>query len=390
LKTSTFPYRLLWVCVAALGAHELTAQNVNLLAAPNGGIQPQAAVDAKGIVHLIYYQGDPKGGDIFYVRREPGQKSFSKPLPVNSQPHTATAMGTIRGAQLALGKNGRVHVAWDGLGAGVTSNSKSKTSCPLYYTRLNDAGIAFESERDVITYAYGLDGGSSVAADPLGNVYVTWHAPKSGNTNGEAGRAVFITRSSDEGKTFGRETLAIDDPVGACACCGMRALASESGAVSILYRAAGQNINRDETLLVSPLPKAPFEIVASYPWKGTTCPMSSASLFEAKGRMLGAWETAGQVYYAKLDPGTRSISGAVAAPGGPAGRKYPVAVSNDKNETMLVWTEGTSWAKGGSVAFQLFNNSDKPITEKGRAEDLKPWSLPTAFVEPDGNFTIVY
>jgi hypothetical protein len=33
---------------------------------------------------------------------------------VNSQPESAIAAGTIRGAQLAIGKAGRVHVAWNG------------------------------------------------------------------------------------------------------------------------------------------------------------------------------------------------------------------------------------------------------------------------------------
>src|SRR5258705_307297 len=136
------------------------------------------------------------------------------------------ALGTIRGAQLAVGKNGRVHVAWDGMGEGVsTLPGNRKDQSPLFYTRLNDAGTAFEPERNVITYAYGLDGGSSVAADPQGDVYVTWHAPQPGNTNGEAGRAVFMARSTDEGKTFQRETPAISKPTGACSCCGMRAFA---------------------------------------------------------------------------------------------------------------------------------------------------------------------
>ena len=191
---------------------------VRLMAAPDGGIQPQAAVDAKGVVHLIYFRGEARAGEIFYVRREPGRENFSKPIPVNSQPRTAMAMGTIRGAQLAIGKNGRVHVVWDGMGEGTTASDARHSDNasghshpahdaagdkkPLFYTRLNDAGSAFEPERNVITYAWGLDGGSSVAADPEGNVYVAWHAPKPHNVEGEAGRAVFVARSIDEGKTF--------------------------------------------------------------------------------------------------------------------------------------------------------------------------------------------
>ena len=39
---------------------------------------------------------------------------FSTPLRVNSRPGSVIATGTIRGAHLAVGKNGRAHVAWMG------------------------------------------------------------------------------------------------------------------------------------------------------------------------------------------------------------------------------------------------------------------------------------
>src|ERR1043166_7808540 len=119
---------------------------VTLLRTPDHGIQPQAAVDCQGVVHLIYYKGEAGGGDIFYVRQEPGQTTFSKPLPVNSHSGSAIAAGTIRGAQLAIGKNGRVHVAWNGgKGAGTVMIDGVKVT-PLLYTRLNDAGAGFEPE----------------------------------------------------------------------------------------------------------------------------------------------------------------------------------------------------------------------------------------------------
>src|SRR5207248_10265420 len=73
---------------------------VTLLRVPNGGIQPQAAVDARGTLHLIYFKGKAGAGDLFYVGRRAGEKRFSDPVRVNSRPGSAIATGTIRGGQL--------------------------------------------------------------------------------------------------------------------------------------------------------------------------------------------------------------------------------------------------------------------------------------------------
>ena len=365
------------------------APSVSLIRTPDGGIQPQAALDEQGTVHLIYYKGEAGGGDVFYVKRAATAGEFSKPIRVNRQPGSAIAAGTIRGAQLALGKNGRVHVVWNG-GKGATKvNLGGQDVTPLLYTRWNDAGTAFEPERNIITYAGGLDGGSSVAADGQGNVYVAWHGSAPDNQDKEAGRAVFVSRSTDEGKTFSREKAAAPTKTGACGCCGMRAFADSQGAVYILYRAATDMMGRGETLLVSRKPGADFEVAYSHPWKAMTCPMSSASLTESESGVLGAWETGDNVFFASVDPKTMQVTRPTSPMAG-LKRKHPVAVANAKGETLLVWTEGTGWAKGGSVAWQLFDPSGTAAGEKGRAPGVAVWSLPTAFANADGNFVIVY
>jgi hypothetical protein len=49
-------------------------------------------------------------------------------------------------------------------------------------------------------------------------------------------------------------------------------------------RAAANNVNRDEILLVSRRPGAEFEIANAHSWKATVCPMSSAALTESTTR----------------------------------------------------------------------------------------------------------
>src|SRR6185503_15941898 len=152
------------------------------------------------VTHLIYFQGNPASGDICYVRKAPGEDAFSKPIRVNSQPGSAIAIGSIRGAQLALGRGGRVHVAWMGSQNAQPAMISGARTTPMLYTRLDASGQAFEPERNILTWAAGLDGGGSVAADPKGNVYVAWHASPPDNKRGEAGRAVFVAVSRDDGK----------------------------------------------------------------------------------------------------------------------------------------------------------------------------------------------
>lgn len=229
------------------------AGEVTLIPVPNGGVQPQAVADARGTLHLIYFKGENAGaGNLFYVRREAGADRFSAPIQVNSRPGSACAVGSVRGGQIALGKGGRPHVVWNGVGT--------------EYAHLNDAGTAFEEQRNLMRQTEHPDGGCTVAADDEGNVYVVWHGHRKGET-GEDKRKVWVARSTDEGKTFAPEAPAWKEPTGVCACCSTRAFADHKGVVYLLYRSATAQVNRDTYLLTSTDRGKTFRQALVHRWK---------------------------------------------------------------------------------------------------------------------------
>jgi len=354
---------------------------VSLMRTPDGGIQPQAVVDAGGILHLIYYKGDPEHGDIFYVTKNlKGKSDFSVPIRVNSQPGSAIAVGTIRGAQIAIGKNSQVFVVWNG-----SDNApKGPGGSPMLFSRLNNSGTAFTPQRNLITWAGGIDGGSSVAADKQGHVYVTWHASMPGVDEAHGG--VYLARSVNNGVTFGREEKVSPVASGQCGCCSMRAFANNSGGVAILYRSAGDNKHRDTMLLFSRNRGKTFQSSMLQNWDADTCPMSAFSFAQGDGPVVGAWETKGQVYCMPLTNGRQTP----AAPAGGGSRKYPAVCTNKSGQTLLVWVEGAGWQRGGSLAWQAFDTKGAAAGEPGRTEGVPVWSLVTAIARPDGSFMIVY
>jgi hypothetical protein len=361
---------------------------VDLLKTPDGGIQPQAAVDVDGTIHLVYFKGDPSGGDLFYTRLEPGRQAFGPPIRINSQPRSAIAVGTIRGGQLALGRDGRVHVAWNGSGEARPLNPFG--SNPMLYTRSEKDGRTFEPQRNLMQRTSALDGGGTIAADRAGNIYVAWHGRTEDAGPGEAGRRMWVARSRDDGATFEPEEPALDKETGACGCCGTRALADRRGGLYVLYRAATGGTGRDMYLLTSHDHGAHFEGRSVHPWKVEACPMSSASLAEGSSDVLAAWETMQEIYFARIDPESTRVSQPIKPPGG-VGRKHPAVAGNARGETILVWAEGTGWQKGGALAWRLFDKEGRPTEIQGRVErGIATWGLPTVVARPDGSFLIIH
>ncbi len=355
---------------------------------PNAGIQPQVVVDAQGAVHLLYFKGTPGNGNLYYAKRAPGKADFSEPMQVNSQPGSAVATGTIRGGHIALGKNGRVHVAWNGSMKAEPKNPIS--GMPMMYARLADDGKSFEPQRNLMTQSAILDGGGSLAGDSLGNVYVAWHALGKELVKGEQNRKVWVAVSRDDGKSFAVEHPAWSTDTGACGCCGMRGFSDLKGNAYFLYRAASEKINRGMYVLKSDDLGKSFNGRQLDNWKIATCPMSSEAFAQGPSGVYAAWDNEGEMFFARVDAPATKEPGVIRVPGTAGNRKHPAMAFNKNGEMIIVWAEGTGWMRGGALAWQVYDKNMQPIEAGRRAGAIPVWGVPAVIAEPSGRFAMLH
>lgn len=364
---------------------------VSFVRVPNGGIQPQVVCDKHGTLHLIYFEGEPRGGDAYYVSRGTGEETFSEPIRVNSRTNCVMAVGTIRGAQLALGKNGRVHVAWMGTPEDTESaESEGRREHPMLYTHLNDAGKAFEPERNLVTWAGGLDGGGSLGADSHGNVYLVWHGSSPENSDGEFGRSVFVAQSTDNGLSFKKEKQVAPEGTGACGCCGIRAYVDSNDNFYILYRTADED-GRDMALLNSSDSGKSFAFALVNAWEIQACPMSSSTFGEGRDGVFVGTEREGNVEFRVLDPVTGRQSVIGRAFGLPKAGRYPGVTGNKEGDVLVAWVDGGGWNRGGILKWIVFDSSGE-IIEKPESSNqmIEPWSFGAVATQPNGSFLVIY
>ena len=364
---------------------------VSLQRVPQGGMKPSLAVDDTGAVHLVYFKGEPRGGDAFYAASRDGGATWSDAVRVNSQAGSVLGVSSIRGPRLALGRGGRVHVVWNGssvarpkapLNPAMPADSPFNGT-PLLYARLDAVARTFEPQRNLMARTCALDGGADVAADAEGRVFAVWHAMLPG-AKSEADRAVWIARSADDGRTFSEETNVLPTATGACGCCALAARAGEGGALAILYRGATESVHRGMHLLISRDRGATFASTSLADWNLAACPMSHAALLPRGADFLAASERAGTVWLTGL------AATALAADERTEGQKYPALAMNARGDLLLAWTEGMGWNKGGALAWKIFPAGKLESGAAMHRGTVPAHGSAAAFTRPDGTFVLMY
>ena len=378
-------HRLLAVALMAafvMSAPARPTPRVEHMAVPDGGIQPQAVLDARGTIHLIYYKGEPSGGDLYYVRRGASDAAFSAPIRVNGDAGSAISAGAVRGGRIALGRNGWVHVAWN---AAHPVDRDGMQVTPMWYSRLAPGSHAFEPQRAIGTHTKYLDGGGTVAADGAGHVYVIWHA--AGPVEGEMHRQLFVAASTDDGTRFAPDRV-LPNAGGACGCCGTAALVDDAGRLQILYRSAADGIHRDATWMTVRASGAQPPIRLQ-PWNLPACPMTTFAIAQAADALVGAWVVEQQIYTASLNPVTQAAA-APSAMTGSAVRNHPAVAISKSGERLFAWIEGANRSRDGSLAWEIRDRTGARIAGESAAGTIPPLSLIAPLARGDGSFLLIY
>lgn len=381
----------LLVACSAANAAAADEPRITFLRLPEGCVQPQALADAGGRLHVVALRGEPQAAEVVYfTNARPGSADLAPPVLVADAASAAIAVGSIRGAQIALGRDGRVHVAWNG-GDGAEPRNPFG-GAPVLYARSNPERTAFEPARNLMTSTSVLDGGADVAADGAGHVFVLWHGSAEDAAPGEAGRRLYVARSADDGATFTPERPALSerDATGICPCCGVKAFVGADGTLAVLFRDARTPLDRDLVLASSADRGQTFRLRPISPWRIKTCPMSRAAMASAPSGLLAAWEADDRIAWAHLDPRSGEVAEPAPAPGR-VKQRHPALAANARGEVLLAWTEKTDWQKGGDLAWQLYDADGRPTAARGRREGGIPvWGIPAVVARADGSFLVIH
>ncbi len=350
----------------------IPTQTPSFLRVPDSEIQPQCVQDSAGNLFLLSYKGDPYNGNLVLRESHDEGQTFSSPIPVNSIPNSAIAVGNIRGGQLALGKDGSIHVVW---------NSSGPEGNKVVYANKESKARTFTRQVAVHGKTTSIDGGASIAADANGNVYVVWHANEKVGQK-EVDRKLWLARSSDNGEHFSLPIPVWTRNTGACGCCSVKALTDRNGKVLIAYRAATDEIHRDTFFLESDPSGRNFTGNRVHAWDLNYCPMSSYSMLADNFDSTISWETKNQIFC--------RFKGKI-IPISPQNQKaqHPFLCRNSVGETIVTWTIDVGWNTGGSLGWCVLDATGTP-RQSGSRPGVPTWSLVSAFAKANNQFIIVY
>lgn len=309
--------------------------------------QPQVAISAAGVVHVVYGVGE----QVCYSTSSDRGRTFSKPVSIGTCPNMS--LGMRRGPRIALSGETAVVTAIGGpQGKGRDGDIRTWTQQP------DGKWIAGAQVNDVESSAReGLHG---MAAGPDGSVWCVWLDLR--NRKSEVSAA----RSRDAGQHWDKNVLAYHSPDGSvCECCHPSVAIDDNNQLHILFRNSLKGA-RDMYVVSSKdgTSFGPAEPASKRSWMLKACPMDGGMLaIDRDGTAWSAYRREKQVFVAA--EGRETLLG--------TGEQPVIALA--KGKPLLLWTT----ARTGDLQLQsgrdgeprtLARTARDPSIAASRAGDL--------------------
>ncbi|MEQ1828686.1 MAG: sialidase family protein [Pirellula sp.] len=243
-------------------------------------MEPQAAIDEHGTIHLAYGVGNR----VFYCRSTDRGKSFEPGKEIASVPNLS--LGMRRGPRI-VAASGIVAVSIIG-----GEQGKGRDGDLLVWNS-KDGGSHWNGPA-MVNHATGSarEGLHSMAISHQGTIWCTWLDLRNKKTE------VFVSSSSDGGKTWKANDVAYESPEkNVCECCHPTIAVSGEG-VGVMFRNSLKG-NRDMYVAIAKNGKefAPAFKLDAESWKLNACPMDGGMMvLNANGEFDAAWMRNGAVY----------------------------------------------------------------------------------------------
>jgi hypothetical protein len=327
--TRIFSLSFFLFVVLACNENKATPKNDFVIAE---GQMPNLTKDKDGNLHLIYGTGD----SIMYTWSHDQGNSFTAPAVVAVLPKLFSF--ATRGPQIAAGTNGIIVTACTSLG-NIFSYFKENGTWKQG-TKVNDADTVAK------------EGLMALSADGE-NAFAVWLDIRN---NGGKGQRIFGAKSSDGGRSWGKNILVYTSPdKTVCECCKPSVVVRGNN-VYVMFR-NWLNGNRDLYVIQSANGGDSFgqaQKLGMGSWKLNGCPMDGGNLaINNNGAIQTVWKRDAKIY--------------AAMPGMPEqemGEGRGCTIETADNKTVYAWTEK------GEVVF-VKANGQKESLGKGMQPVLK-------------------
>ncbi|GJL78908.1 MAG: hypothetical protein NPINA01_18970 [Nitrospinaceae bacterium] len=263
--------------------HSPMGKNANLV---DWESQPQIVGQGNGLqlmlktsesMNFIYaaYQG--KGGqDLLYLSSHNVGDTFSKPYPINKVPGEVSSHGE-NSPLLRKGPGIEMYAFWQG-------GKDLKFARSMNFGRSFTPAVVVNDSK-----VKGYHSFQTMEVAPDGTIYVAWLDGRDKETNPPGTGSLYIAKSIDQGKSFGKN-IKVSGAI--CPCCRPAIAFDDSGKVFISWRHVYEGDNRVMVVSTSEDKGETWSDkvrVTEEGWKINGCAHSGPAMSYANGKLFVVW-----------------------------------------------------------------------------------------------------